>query len=128
MVAAVPVQVRAEKIGIGPAQNREITLVRVISRITGTVVTDSLPASAHFDSAAATQGSCTRTPSGPPMTKGGTVSCTAGSLAAGASVTVTITVTPTTPGTVSDNASVTASNVTADPDDSASASTTVYGT
>jgi uncharacterized repeat protein (TIGR01451 family) len=95
---------------------------------TGVTVTDTLPASAHFDSAATTQGSCTRTPSGPPKTKGGTVSCTVSSLAAGASVTVTITVTPTTPGTVSDAASVTASNVTADSDDTASASTTVQGT
>jgi uncharacterized repeat protein (TIGR01451 family) len=89
----------------------------------GTVITDTLPASAHFGSASATQGSCTRTP-GSPKPKGGTVSCTVGSLAAGASVTVTITVSPTKPGTVSDNASVTASNVTADSDDTASASTT----
>ncbi len=51
----------------------------------GTVVTDTLPASVHFDSAATTQGSCTRTP-GSPKTQNGTVSCTVGSLAAGASV------------------------------------------
>jgi hypothetical protein len=51
-----------------------------------------------------------------------------GTLAAGASVTVTITVTATTPGTVSDAAKVTAGNVTADSDDTASASTTVQGT
>jgi uncharacterized repeat protein (TIGR01451 family) len=93
----------------------------------GTVVTDTLPASAHFDSAATTQGSCTRTAGSSP-TKDGTVTCTVGSLAAGASVTVTITVTPTKAGTATDNAGVTASNVTADSDDTASASTTVQGT
>ena len=50
--------------------------------------------------------------------------CAAGSLPAWASVTVTITITSTRPRTVSDNASVPAGNVTADGDDSASASTT----
>jgi uncharacterized repeat protein (TIGR01451 family) len=94
------------------------------SAATAVAVTDALPASAHFTSATASQGSCTR----PPASKGGTVSCTVGSLAAGASVTITITVTATKPGMVSDNAKVTAGNVTPDSDDNASASTTVQGT
>ena len=94
------------------------------SDATRVTVTDTLPGSVHFNSAATTQGSCT-----PPSTsKGGTVSCAAGTLAAGGSVTVTITVTPTKPGTVSDHASVIAGNVTADSDDTASAPTTVQGT
>jgi uncharacterized repeat protein (TIGR01451 family) len=97
------------------------------SDATSVVLADTLPASVHFNSASATQGSCPRTPSTGPKTKGGTVSCTVGSLAAGASVTVTINVTATRPGTVSDAATVTASNVTADPDDSAAARTTVTG-
>jgi uncharacterized repeat protein (TIGR01451 family) len=94
------------------------------SAATGVAATDALPASAHFTSTTTSQGSCTR----PSASKGGTVSCTVGSLAAGASVTITITVTATKPGTVSDNAKVTASNVTPDSDDAASASTTVQGT
>jgi uncharacterized repeat protein (TIGR01451 family) len=89
---------------------------------------DALPATYHFNAAVATQGTCTRTTTGKPKTKDGTVSCAVGSLAAGASVTVTITVTPTKPATVSDDATVTASNVTADRDDSASVTTTVQGT
>jgi uncharacterized repeat protein (TIGR01451 family) len=97
---------------------------------TSVAVTDTLPASVHFDSASVTAGSgpCARTSSGPPMTRGGTVTCTADSLAGGASVTITITVTATTPGTVSDSASATATNVTADADDSGSAPTVVIGT
>ena len=59
---------------------------------------------------------------------GGKVSCTAASLAAGASMTVTIKVTATTLGTVSDAAKATASKVTADTDDSGTASTTVHAT
>jgi len=94
------------------------------SAATGVAVTDTLPASIHFTSATTSQGSCTR----PSASKGGTVNCAVGSLAAGASVTITITVTATKPGTVSDNAKVTASNVTPDGDDTASASTTVQGT
>jgi uncharacterized repeat protein (TIGR01451 family) len=93
------------------------------SAATSVVVTDTLPASAHYDSAATSQGSCAR----PATPKGGTVTCTVGSLAGGASVTITITATATKPGTVSDNAKVTASNVTADSDDTASAATTVQG-
>jgi uncharacterized repeat protein (TIGR01451 family) len=64
------------------------------SDATGVAATDTLPASAHFTSATTSQGSCTR----PAASKGGTVNCTVGSLAAGASVTVTITVTATKPG------------------------------
>jgi uncharacterized repeat protein (TIGR01451 family) len=95
---------------------------------TGVSVTDTLPATAHFDTASVTAGKCTHTPSTAPATNGGTVSCTAASLTAGASMTVTIKVTATTLGTVSDAAKATASNVTADTDDSGTASTTVHGT
>jgi uncharacterized repeat protein (TIGR01451 family) len=94
------------------------------SDATGVAATDTLPASAHFTSATTSQGSCTR----PAASKGGTVNCTVGSLAAGASVTITITVTATKPGTVIDATTVTAGNVTADADDSATATTIVTGT
>jgi uncharacterized repeat protein (TIGR01451 family) len=90
-------------------------------------ITDTLPARVHFDAAVTTQGSCTRSP-GKPKPKGGTITCAVASLAAGASVTVTIEVTPTKPGTASDAAKVTASNVTADRDDTAAAPVTVHGT
>jgi uncharacterized repeat protein (TIGR01451 family) len=91
-----------------------------------TVVTDTLPASAHFDSATTSQGTCTRSP-GAPAPKGGTVTCAAGTLAAGTSMTITITVTPTKPGTIRDNATTGANGVTTDSDDTASASTRVLG-
>src|SRR6185437_182485 len=57
------------------------------SNATGVVVTDTLPASAHYGSAATSQGSCTA----PATPKGGTVKCTVGSLGGGSSVTITIT-------------------------------------
>jgi uncharacterized repeat protein (TIGR01451 family) len=95
---------------------------------TGVTVTDPLPTSAVFGSASTTQGTCTRTVSGSPKTKGGTVSCSVGGLGAGQSATITLVVKPTTPGTLTDTATVTASNVSQDADDSATATTTVQGT
>lgn len=90
---------------------------------TGTVVTDTLPASVHVGPVTTSQGSCTHTGK-----KGGTVTCAVGTLAAGHSVTITITVTATKPGTISDSAKVTASNVSPpDGDDSATATVTVNG-
>ena len=91
---------------------------------TGVTVTDPLPASAHYKSASATQGTCTR----PSTAKGGTVTCSLGSLGGGDSATVTIVVTTTKPGMLSDTATVTASNVTPDADDSATATTSATGT
>jgi uncharacterized repeat protein (TIGR01451 family) len=95
---------------------------------TAVTVTDSLPDSAHFDSLSTTQGSCTRTATGAPKTKGGVVLCSVGTLGAGATVTITIVVTATTPVELSATASVTASNVTADADDTVTAKTSVKGT
>jgi len=94
----------------------------------GVTVSNVLPASVHFDSMATTQGTCTRTTTSPPKTKGGTVSCTVGDLAVGASATVTIVVTATKPGTLSDTATVSATGTSPDTDDSATATTTVTGT
>jgi uncharacterized repeat protein (TIGR01451 family) len=94
---------------------------------TAVAVADTMPASTHFVSAQSTQGSCTHTTSGASKTKSTTVNCAVGTLAVGSTATITITVTATTPGTVSDSATVTASNVTADSDDDASAPTTVQG-
>jgi uncharacterized repeat protein (TIGR01451 family) len=91
---------------------------------TSVSVKDTLPASAHYNSASATQGTCTR----PATSKGGTVTCTIGNLTSGAKATVTIVVTTTTPGTLTDTATTTAANVTTDSDDSATAATTVRGT
>ena len=91
---------------------------------TSVSVKDTLPASAHYNSASATQGTCTR----PATSKGGTVICIIGNLTGGAKATVTIVVTTTTPGTLTDTATTTAANVTTDSDDSATAATTVRGT
>jgi hypothetical protein len=74
-----------------------------------------------------TQGTCTRTTSSKPKTKDGTVTCHVGTIAGGGSVTITIVVTATTPGTINAPANVMASNVTADTDDSATATNTVKG-
>jgi hypothetical protein len=91
-------------------------------------VADALPDSAKYDSASATQGTCTRAaPATGPKPKGGTLSCVVGSLDAGQSATVTITMTATTPGQMSDDAAATAPGVGWDADDDASAATTVQG-
>lgn len=92
---------------------------------TSVKVADPLPASAHFNSVSTTHGTCT----GPATPKGGTVKCSVGSLGAGNSATITIVVTATTPGTLTNTASVTAPEITTpDSDDSATATTTVRGT
>ena len=92
---------------------------------TGVTVNDQLPASTRFDSMSTTHGTCARRASGKPNTAGGTVTCSVGSLGRGDGATITIEVTATKPGTVTDTATVTASNVSSDADDSAAATTTV---
>jgi uncharacterized repeat protein (TIGR01451 family) len=92
---------------------------------TNVTVTDTLPATVHFNSTTSTRGTCSRSTSSNPKTKDGQVTCTVGTLAGGASVTITIVVTATTPGTISAAATVTASNVTADADDTATATSKV---
>jgi uncharacterized repeat protein (TIGR01451 family) len=101
----------------------------------GAKITDVLPDDARFDSVSSSQGSCTRSPSTArrgPKRDGGTVTCALGDVAPGNanSATVTIVVTPTRPGTMTANATLTASNVTDSPDqdDIATATTTVTGT
>jgi uncharacterized repeat protein (TIGR01451 family) len=88
-------------------------------------VTDTLPATVHFDSMTSTRGTCSRSTSSNPKTKDGLVTCNAGTLAGGASVTITIVVTATSPGAISATATVTAANVTADTDDTATATNKV---
>ena len=89
-------------------------------------VTDPLPGSAVFGSMQTTQGTCTV--SAPNKNKGGTVRCSLGPLAGGATATVTITVTATKPGTLTAQAAtVTANGVSTDTDDSATATVTVHG-
>src|SRR6185312_5436223 len=88
------------------------------SSATGVTVTDTLPAGVTFDSATASQGSCSES--------GGTVSCSLGTLANAASATVTIKIQRSTPGTITNQATVSAT--TSDPsaaNNSASATTTV---
>jgi uncharacterized repeat protein (TIGR01451 family) len=88
------------------------------SGATGVTVTDTLPSGVTFNSATPTQGTCTQASS--------TVTCNLGSLASGASASVDVKVTPVAGGTITNQASVSAT--TADPvlvNNSASASTTV---
>ena len=73
------------------------------STATGVSLTDTLPAGATFQSATASQGSCT--------SSGGTVTCALGSLAVGPTATVAITIlAPTTGGSTTDQVTVTATN------------------
>jgi uncharacterized repeat protein (TIGR01451 family) len=81
-------------------------------------LTDTLPAGVTFDSATASQGTCSET--------AGTVECALGTIADDASASVEIDVTPQAPGTLTNEASVTSD--VADPDTadrSATAETTV---
>jgi uncharacterized repeat protein (TIGR01451 family) len=98
---------------------------------TGVALSDQLPASVHFDSVSTPTGwACIRTTSGShPRTKGGTVKCnpTGGVLAGGTSATIPIIVTATTPGTLSDTATLSATNVAPDGDDNGTVTTTVVG-
>lgn len=77
---------------------------------TGVTVTDVLPPSVTLDSATVTTGSGTCTSSGQ------TVVCELGDIVSGGSAVVTIEVTPTTIGTITDNAVVSANQSDANPD------------
>jgi titin len=88
------------------------------STATNVTLTDTLPASVTFASATPSQGSCTQS--------GGTVTCNLGSIADGGSAIVTITVTPNAAGTITNTATVSASE--SDPNsanNTATATTTV---
>jgi uncharacterized repeat protein (TIGR01451 family) len=94
---------------------------------TGVTVTDPLPASLHFNSVSSTQGSCTRSTS-KSAPKDGTVTCSLGGLANGASASITIVVTTTTPGMLTNTATVGGNETDPNPlNNSASATTTVIG-
>jgi uncharacterized repeat protein (TIGR01451 family) len=95
---------------------------------TGVTVTDPLPGNVHFDSVGSSQGSCTRS-TAKPAPKDGTVTCTLGNLANGASAGITIVVTTTTPGTLTNTATVRGNESDPTlPNNSATATTTVIGT
>ena len=72
----------------------------------GVTVTDDLPAGVDYDSAVPSQGSCSES--------GGTVDCTLGSLASGASATIEVKVRPQSEGSLTNQAGV--SSAVADPD------------
>jgi uncharacterized repeat protein (TIGR01451 family) len=105
-------------------QNLTYTLVvknNGADRAIGVAVTDQLSKNAGFGSATSTQGSCTLKPSK------NLVACDIGAMANGASVTITIVVKPTSKGTITNTASVTATSPT-DPNttnNTATATTTV---
>jgi uncharacterized delta-60 repeat protein/uncharacterized repeat protein (TIGR01451 family) len=88
------------------------------SQATGVNLTDTLPSTVIFDSAIATQGSCTQT--------SGVVTCNLDSLATGAAAQITILVTPTQPGTILNVAQVAGNESDPNPNNnSAQASTSV---
>jgi uncharacterized repeat protein (TIGR01451 family) len=88
------------------------------STATGVIATDTLPAGVAFQSASASQGSCSQS--------SGTVTCTLGMLASGAGATVTIVVRPLDPGGITNSASVQATEPDPDgADNQATADTTV---
>jgi uncharacterized repeat protein (TIGR01451 family) len=90
-------------------------------------VKDRLPASVRFASASA-KGCQSLTFTKAATALGGTVLCTTGHRAPGAAVTIRIVARPAQAGTLSDTATGTATNVTADSDDSATATVTVHRT
>jgi uncharacterized repeat protein (TIGR01451 family)/CSLREA domain-containing protein len=95
---------------------------------TGVTVTDPLPDAVHFNSMSSTQGSCTRSTTRK-SPKNGTVTCSLGALASGATASITIVVTATTPGTLTNKASVLGKEPDPNPaNNSATATTTVIGT
>jgi uncharacterized repeat protein (TIGR01451 family) len=95
---------------------------------TGVTMTDPLPANVHFNAVSSTQGSCTRLTT-KPASRDGTVTCNLGGLANGASARITIIVTTTTPGTLTNTATVRGNEVDPNPlNNSATAITTVIGT
>jgi uncharacterized repeat protein (TIGR01451 family) len=96
---------------------------------TGVTVSDPLPNNVHFDSVTSSQGSCTRSTTTKPAPKGGTVNCNLGDLANGTSASITIVVTTTTPGTLTNTATVSGNETDPNPlNNSATATTTVIGT
>ncbi|HEY6836951.1 MAG TPA: FG-GAP-like repeat-containing protein [Gaiellaceae bacterium] len=94
---------------------------------TGVSVIDPLPARVHFRSVSSSQGSCTRS-TGQSGGKDGTVTCSLGGLANGAAATITIVVTTTTPGTLTNTATVSGNEMDPNPSNNdATAATTVLG-
>jgi len=93
---------------------------------TGVTVSDPLPNKTHFNSVTSSQGSCSRSTKAP---KDGTVTCSLGNLANGASASITIVVTTSTPGTLTNTATVSGKEPDPNPgNNSASATTSVIGT
>ena len=82
------------------------------SGASGVVVTDLLPSGSQFVSASPSQGSCTT----PPVGSTGTMVCSLGDLANGATATITVTVDPTVKKeTLTDTATVSSDSSTTDP-------------
>jgi uncharacterized repeat protein (TIGR01451 family) len=80
------------------------------------VVTDPIPSELTFESATATQGSCSES--------GGTVTCALGTLAVDSSATITINTTANAEGTITNTASVSSSASDPDPSNNSDPATT----
>ncbi|HWG89712.1 MAG TPA: hypothetical protein VNZ52_02585 [Candidatus Thermoplasmatota archaeon] len=90
------------------------------NRQTGVTVTDTIPSGATILNATSSTGTCTVT--------GQTVTCNVGGLASGATATVTIIVVPTSPGTLSNTASVSAGQADTNSANNADTETTTVRT
>ena len=89
------------------------------SPASGVTLTDNLPPGVRYESATASQGSCTEA--------AGTVTCELGGLASEASATVEIVVTPQSEGTISNTATITATETDPASADNTAGEQTVVG-
>jgi uncharacterized repeat protein (TIGR01451 family) len=90
-----------DPVDVGASLTYTLTVANAgASDATTVSVVDALPTGVTFGAATPSQGSCAQA--------AGTVICSLGTIAAGAAATITITVTPTTPGTISNTATVSA--------------------
>jgi uncharacterized repeat protein (TIGR01451 family) len=100
-----------------PAQTKKpltltITVANLGPNTTAASLSNVLPSASEFVSATASQGSCAT----PPVGSTGTMTCSLGTLASGASVTVTVTITPTgKKAMITDTATVAVGAFTIDP-------------
>ena len=105
-----------------PAQQGQALSYRLVvvnngpATATNITVSDTLPTGVTFNSASASQGNCNGT---------GPVNCSVGTLANGSSAIVTIVVTPSTPGQITNSATVSATETDFDSSNNSASSSTL---
>jgi uncharacterized repeat protein (TIGR01451 family) len=123
---AVSMVESADPIFSGDNETYTLTVTNIATPFsaTGTVLTDSLPASMTFVSATTSQGSLVT----PPVGSTGVVTANLGSIAPGATATVTITAKSTTPGSVTNTASASCNEAEFDSTNNSPSQTTTVKT